>query len=105
MGTRRSKYYASDSARAPLKECFAENPPIQLDPHQQVTGMSADQLIKFARAVVLEASLATFAMLEDVLMKIGGKVGKSGGDRIGGRPLFFSWAGPTVVESISPRSF
>ena len=38
--------------------------------------MSADQMIKFAKAVDLEASLATFGILEDVLMKIGGKAGR-----------------------------
>ena len=52
----RSKYYPSEPARILLKECFADNPPVQLDPHQQVTGMSSDQMIQFARAVGLEVS-------------------------------------------------
>ena len=42
LGAGRSKYYPSESARTLLKECFADNPPVQLDPHQQVTGMSSD---------------------------------------------------------------
>ena len=28
-----------------LKDCFADSPPVQLDPHQQLTGMSSDQMI------------------------------------------------------------
>ena len=39
LGTGRSKYYASNSARTLLKECFADNPPAQLDPHQELTGI------------------------------------------------------------------
>ena len=54
LGAGRSKYYPSESARTLLKKCFADNPPVQLDPHQQVTGMSSDQMIQFARAVGLE---------------------------------------------------
>ena len=54
LGTGRSKYYPSDSARTLLKECFADNPPIQLDPHQQLTGMSSDQMIQFAGAIASE---------------------------------------------------
>ena len=40
LGAGRSKYYPSESARTLLKECFADNPPVQIDPHQQLTGMS-----------------------------------------------------------------
>ena len=77
LGAGRSKYYPSESARTLLKECFADNPPVQLDPHQQlIGGMSSDQMIQFARAVGLEVSLATFGMLEDVLLKIGGRLGE-----------------------------
>ena len=42
LGAGRSKDYPSESARTLLKECFADNPPVQLDPHQQLTGMSSD---------------------------------------------------------------
>ena len=73
LGAGRSKYYPSETARTLLKECFAYNLPVQLDPHQQLTGMSSDQMIQFARAIGLEVFLATFGMLEDVLLKIGGK--------------------------------
>ena len=63
LGAGRSKYYPSKSARTLLKECFADNPPGQLDPHQQLTGMSSDQIIQFAGAIGLEVSSATFGML------------------------------------------
>ena len=64
-----------------LKECFADNPPVQLDPHQHLTGMSSDQMIQFARVIGLEVSLTTFGMLEDVLLKIGGKTGRNVGEK------------------------
>ena len=85
LGAGRSKYYPSESARTLLKECFADNPPVQLDPNQQLTGKSSDQMIQFARAIGLEVSLATFGMLEDVLLKLGGKTGRSVGERGSGQ--------------------
>ena len=88
-----SSYYPSDSARILLKECFTDNPAIQLDPHQQWTEMSLDQMIQFARAIGLEVALATFRALEDVLLKVGRQY-----------PLF-SRARSTVIESVVSRSF
>ena len=105
LGTGRSAYYPSESARTLLKECFADNPPVQLDPHQQVTGMSSDQMIQFARAVGLEVSSATFGMLEDVLLKIGGKAGRSVGAKGSGQSASLSRSGSTVMESVASRSF
>ena len=105
LGAGRSKYYPSESARTLLKECFAANPPVQLDPHQQLTGMSSDQMIQFARAIGLEVSLATFGMLEDVLLKIGGKTGRSIGERGSGQSASLGRSGSTVVESMASRSF
>ena len=105
VGTRRSKYYLSDSVNTLLKECFANNPPVQLDPHHQLTGMSSGQMIQYARAIGSEFSLATFEMLEDVLLKIGSKTGKSFGDEGSGQSHLFSWAGSTVFESVVSRSF
>ena len=105
MGAGRSKYYPSVSARTLLKECFADNPPVQLDPHQQLTGMSSDQKIQFARALGLEVSLATFGMLKDVLLKIGEKAGRNVGDKSSGQSGSFSRAKSTVVESVASRSF
>ena len=54
LGAGRSKYYPSESARTLLKGLSADNPPVQLDPNQQLTGMSSDQMIQFARAIGLE---------------------------------------------------
>ena len=105
LGVGRSKYYPSESARNLLKECFADNPPVQLDPHQQVTGMSSDQMIQFARAIGLEVSSATFGMLEDVLLKIGGKTGRNAGEKGSGQSASFSRSGSTVMESVASRSF
>ena len=105
LGAGRSKYYPSESARTLLKECFADNPPVQLDPHQQVTGMSSDRMIHFARAVGLEVSSATFGMLEDVLLKIGGKTGRNVSERGSGQSVSHSRSGSTVKESVASRSF
>ena len=105
LGVRRSKYYPSDSARTLLKEFFADNPPVQLDPHQQLTGMSSDQMIQFAIAVGLEVSLATFGMLEVVLLKNGGKSGRSVGEKGSGQPASLGRSGSTIMESVAPRSF
>ena len=88
-----------------MKECFADNPPVQLDPHQQLTGKSSDQMIQFARAVGLKVSLATFGMLEDVLLKIGGKTGRSVGERGSGQSAKLGRSGSTVMEPMASRSF
>ena len=88
-----------------MKECFADNPPVQLDPHQQVTGMSSDQMIQCARAVGLEVSLATFGMLENVLLKIGGKSGRSVGEKGSGQSASLGRSGSTVMNSVASRSF
>ena len=87
LGTGRSKIYPSNSARTLLKECFTDNPLVHLDPHQQLTGMSSDQMIHIDRAIGSEISLATFGMLEDVLLKIGGKTGRNLGDKGSGQSL------------------
>ena len=48
-----------------LKDCFAGIPSIHIDPHQQITGLNAKQLIQFASAIGLGVLLATFRKLED----------------------------------------
>ena len=88
-----------------MKESFAENPPVQLDPHQQVTGMSSDQMIQFARAVGLEVSFSTFGMLDDILLKTGGKSGRNVGEKGSGKSVSLSRSGSTVMESVASRSF
>ena len=88
-----------------MKECFADNPPVPLDARQQVTGMSSDQMIQFARAVGLEVPLATFGMLQDVLLKIGGKTGRNVGEKGSEQSALRSRSGSTVMESVASRSF
>ena len=44
-------------------------------------------------------------MLEDVLLKNGGKAGRNVGDKGSGQSPSFSRAGSTVMESVAPRSF
>ena len=105
LGAACSKYYPSESARTLLKECFSDNPSVQLDPHQQLTGMSSDQMIQFARAIGLEISSATFVMLEDVLLKIGRKLGRNVGEKGSGKSVSLSRSGPTVMDSVASRSF
>ena len=105
LGVGRSRYYPSESARTLLKECFSDNPPVHLDPHQQLTGRSSDQMIQFARAVGLEVSLATFGWLEGVLLKIGGKTGGNVGERGSGRSASLGRSGSTVMDSVASRSF
>ena len=67
--------------------------------------MSSDQMIQFARAVGLEVSLATFGMLEDVLLKIGGKSGRSVGEKGSGQSASIGMSGSTVMDSVASRSF
>ena len=105
LGAGRSKYYPSESARTLLKGCFSDNPPVQLDPHQHLTAMSSDQMIQFARAIGLEVCLATFGMLEDVLLKIGKNTGRNVGEKGSGRSVSLSRSGSTVMESVASRSF
>ena len=105
LGAGRSKYYPSEPARTLLKDCFADNPPVQLDPHQQLTVLSSDQMVQFARAIGLEVSLATFGMSEDVLLKNGEKAGRNVSEKDSGQSASLSRAGSTVVESVASRSF
>ena len=70
-----------------------------------MTGLSSDQIIQFARAVGLEVSLATFGMLEDVLLKIGGKTGRNVGGKGSEQSALRSRSGSTVMESVASRSF
>ena len=66
---------------------------MQLDPHQQLTGMSPNRMIQFARAIGLEVSLATFRILEDLSLKTGGNTGRNVGDKGSGQSPSFSRAG------------
>ena len=104
--TERTRYYPSQSAKSLLKDCFELNPPTYLDPNHPTTSFSADQMIQFARAVGLEVSLASYSMLEDLLLK----ARKGSGDHFGtarytaGRSPFPSVAGSTIGDSVASRS-
>ena len=97
------KYYPSQSAKSLLRDFFELNPPTHLDPIHPTTSFSADQMIQFARAVGLEVSLASYGMLEDLLLKarIGG-VGPAVGLRHSvGKSPFPSVAGSSWGESVA----
>ena len=66
-----TKYYPSQSAKSLLKGYFEMKPSIHLHPSHPTTSFSADQMIQFARAV----GLASYSMLEDLLLKARGGSG------------------------------
>ena len=106
VGTEKSRYYPSQSAKSLLKDFFELNPPTLLDPSHPTTSFSADQMIQFARAVGLEVSLASYGMLEDLLLKARGGGGfQSVGSRHSiGRSPFPSVAGSSWGDSIRSRT-
>ena len=103
----RTKYYPSQSAKSLLKDCFELNTPTYLDPSHPTTSFSADQMIQFARAVGLEVSLASYSMLEDLLLKAKGGSGAQAktSRNTAGRSPFPSVAGSSMGDSFASRSF
>ena len=106
VGGERSRYYPSQSTKSPLKDFFELNPPTHLDPSHPTTKFSADQMIQFARAVGLEVSLASYGMLEDLLLKarVGGGVQPVGSRNSIGRSLFPSVARASWGDSIASKT-
>ena len=102
----RTRYYPSQSAKSLLKECFEMNPPTHLDPSHPTTSFSADQMIQFARAVGLEVSLASYSMLEDLLLKAreGSRAPAMTSRYTAGRSPFPSVAGSSMGDSVASRS-
>ena len=100
----RTKYYPSQSAKSFWKVYFEHNPPTHLDAAHQTTSFSADQMIQFARAVGLEVSLASFGMLEDLLLKANLIGRRGGGGRASRKSAFSSCAGTSVGDSVPSRS-
>ena len=103
---KRTRYYPSQLAKSLLKDCFELNPPTHLDPSHPTTSFSADQMIQFARAVGLEVSLASYNMIEDMLLKARGF---SGAHTVtsrypAGRSPFPSVAGSSMGDSVASRS-
>ena len=101
----RTKYYPSQSAKSLLKDFFEYNPPTHLDATHQTTSFSADQMIQFARAVGLEVSLASFGMLEDLLLKTILFGRRGGGGKASSKSTFSICAGTSVGHSVATRSF
>ena len=100
------RFHSSQSAKSVLKEYFELNPPTHLDPRHATTIFSADQMIQFARAVGLEVSLASYSMLEDLLLKARGGSGAHPmtSRYTAGRSPFPSVAGSSMGVSLASRS-
>ena len=103
VGAEKSRYYPSQSAKSLLKDFFELNPPTHLDPSHPTTVFRADQVIQFARAVGLEVSLASYGMLEVLLLKarVGGGVQPVGSRHSIGKSSFPSVVGYSWGDSIA----
>ena len=106
VGAEKCRYYPSQSAKSLLKDFFELNPPTHLDPSHPTTSFSADQVIQFARAVGLEVSLASYGMLENLILKArgGGGVQPVGSRHSIGRSPFPIFAGYSWGDSIASRT-
>ena len=104
VGGEKSTYYPSQSAKSLLTDSFELNPPTHLDPSHPTTSFSADQMIQFARAVGLEDSLASYGMLEVLLLKarVGGGDQRVGSRHLIGRSPFPRVAGSSWGDSVAP---
>ena len=61
-------------------------------------------MIQFARAVGLEVSLASFGMLEDLLLKANLVGRRGGGGKASSKSTFSSGAGTSIGDSVASRS-
>ena len=102
----KTRYYPSQSAKSLLKDCSEMNPPTHLDPSHPTTSFSADQMVQFARVVGLEVSLASYSMLEDLLLNArGGSRAHPVRSRYpAGQSPFPSTAGSSMGDSAASRS-
>ena len=75
-----------------------------MDPTQRTTSFSADQMVQFARAAGLEVSLASFGVLEDLLLKANLIGRDGGGGKTSSRSALSSRAGTSVGDSVASRS-
>ena len=67
--TGRQKYYPSQSTKIMLKNFFETNLPAILCHGETTTSFSPDQMVQFARAVGLEVTLASYALLEELKLQ------------------------------------
>ena len=102
----KGRYYPSRFANSLLKDFFELNPPTDLNPSHPKTSFSADHMIQFARAVGLEVSLASYGMLEDILLKarVDGGDQSLGSRHSIGRSPFLSVAGSCWGDSVASRT-
>ena len=100
VGGEKSRYYPNQSVKSLLKDFLDLNPPTHLDPGHPTT------CFRFARAVGLEVSLASFGMLEDLLLKarVGGGDQPVGSRHSIGRSPFPSVAGFSWGDSVASRT-
>ena len=107
LGKDCKNFCPSDSAGNSLEGCFAENALTYIEPHQQITGLNANQMLQFARRVCLKVSLAYFGMPEDLLLNISSGTRKLGGvsSEVGAQSPFPSKTESTVAESGASRHF
>ena len=74
----RTKFYPSQSPKSLLKDFFQLNPFTHMVAAHQTTSLTPDQMIQLTKAFGLEVPLASFGMLEDLLLKFRLIAGKSG---------------------------
>ena len=104
FGAVRIKSYPSQSAKFLFNEFFEHNPPTQMEATHQTTSFSANQLIQFARAACSEVSLASFRMLENLLLKTN-LIGRGAGGRTASsRSMYSTRAGTSVGDSVAYHS-
>ena len=98
-----ARYYLSQSAKSMLKQYSELNPANHADANHPTTNFSAYQMIYFAHTVGLGLSLASYSMLEDLLMKA--RVGNVGQNVTLRYPTEkSSVAGSTMRDSVASQS-
>ena len=75
-----------------------------LDPGHASTSLSADHIIQFTRAVGYEVVLASYRLLESLLLLARG-VDSLGGREELGQFLFLSLIGSTVADSLASETY
>ena len=104
VGAVRTKYHPSQSAKSLLEDFFEHNLPTHLNATHLTTSFSADQMVQFAKVMGLEVSLASFGMLEDLLLTATLIGGGRGGRKASSRSVFYSRARRRVGDSVASRS-
>ena len=98
-----SKFHQSQSAKTLSKKFREMNPPIILDHGPTSTSLSANLMIQFARAVGLKVTLASYGLLEDLLLRSWGVSGLGVREQRR-RSSFPSLFGSTAADSVASQS-